>query len=47
MLGINPIYKDVIKNPYKHLELLQDDNSGRGNFFETTVTNYAMSSSMK
>lgn len=46
MLGITPLYKDVVKNPYKHLELLQDNNSERWNFFESTVTNYAQSSAM-
>lgn len=47
MLGIKPLYNDVIKNPYKHLDRLQDNNSERWNFFESTVTNYAQSSSMK
>lgn len=47
MLGIEPIYKDVITNPYKHLDRLQDNNGEKGNFFESTVTNYAQSSSMK
>ncbi|MDD3144915.1 MAG: ribonucleotide-diphosphate reductase subunit beta [Candidatus Gracilibacteria bacterium] len=47
MLGIKPLYKDVIKNPYKHLDRLQDNNGEKGNFFESTVTNYAQSSAMK
>ncbi len=46
MLGIKPIYPDAIKNPYKHLERLQDPNADKGNFFETTVINYTQSSSM-
>lgn len=47
MLGIDPIYNDVVSNPYKHLEAMQDNNSEKGNFFESTVTNYAQSSAMK
>lgn len=47
MLWISPLYKEVVKNPYKHLELLQDNNSERWNFFESTVTNYTQSSAMK
>ena len=35
-----------MKNPYKHLERLQDPNADKGNFFETTVINYTQSSSM-
>lgn len=46
MLGINPLYPEVITNPYKHLDRLQDNNSEKGNFFESTVTNYSQSSSM-
>lgn len=46
MLGISPLYPDVITNPYKHLDRLQDNNSEKGNFFESTVTNYSQSSSM-
>ncbi len=46
MLGIAPLYSDVITNPYKHLDRLQDNNSEKGNFFETTVTNYSQSTSM-
>jgi len=47
MLWIAPLYPDVITNPYKHLDRLQDNNSEKGNFFESTVTNYSQSSSMK
>jgi len=46
LLWIAPLYPDVVKNPYKHLEVMQDNNSERGNFFESTVTNYALSTSM-
>ncbi len=46
MLWINPLYPDVITNPYKHLDRLQDNNSEKWNFFESTVTNYSQSSSM-
>ena len=46
MLGLKPLYKKVVANPYKHLDRLQDNNSEKGNFFETTVTNYAQSNSM-
>ncbi len=46
LLGIAPLYPDVVKNPYKHLEVMQDNNSERWNFFESTVTNYALSTSM-
>ena len=47
MIGIDPLYPEIRENPYKHLERLQDNNSEKGNFFESTVTNYAQSSSMK
>jgi len=46
MLGIKPLYENVVKNPYKHLDRLQDNNAEKGNFFESTVTNYAQSSAM-
>jgi ribonucleoside-diphosphate reductase subunit beta len=46
MIGIAPLYTDAMKNPYKHLERLQDPNADKGNFFETTVINYTQSSSM-
>lgn len=46
MLWIAPLYPDVITNPYKHLDRLQDNNSEKWNFFETTVTNYSQSTSM-
>jgi len=46
LLGIKPLYKGVITNPLKHLDRIQDNNSEKGNFFESTVTNYAQSSAM-
>ena len=40
--------KDNLSQEYlKHLERLQDANMEKGNFFESTVTNYTQSSSMK
>lgn len=47
MIGIAPLYPEAIENPYKHLDRLQDVNSDKGNFFETTVINYTQSSSLK
>lgn len=47
MLGIPPIYENVVKNPYSHLDRVQDNNSEKAGFFETTVTNYVQSSVMK
>ena len=46
MLNIAPLYPEAIVNPYKHLDRLQDVNSDKGNFFETTVVNYTQSTSM-
>ncbi len=46
MLGLDPLYPEAIENPYKHLDRLQDVNSDKGNFFETTVVNYTQSSSL-
>lgn len=46
-LKIKPLYPEIVKNPYKHLEAIQDNNSEKTNFFESTVTNYTQSSSMK
>jgi ribonucleoside-diphosphate reductase beta chain len=45
-LGLKPLYDNVLVNPYKHLDRLQDNNSEKAGFFETTVTNYAQSNSM-
>ena len=47
MIWLNPLYPEYTENPYKHLDRLQDDNAWKWNFFETTVTNYTQSSSMK
>jgi ribonucleoside-diphosphate reductase beta chain len=47
ILGLEPLYPEVIKNPYKHLEHMADNNSEKTNFFESTVVNYTQSSSMK
>ena len=46
MLWIKPLYQNVVTNPYKHLDRLQDQNAEKWNFFESTVTNYAQSSAM-
>ena len=46
MLNIGPLYQDAVTNPYKHLDRLQDTNSDKSNFFESTVVNYTQSSSM-
>ena len=46
-LKIEPLYPKVLNNPYKHLELMSDNNSEKSNFFESTVVNYTQSSSMK
>ena len=46
MLWISPLYEHVTTNPYKHLDRLQDNNWEKGNFFESTVVNYAQSSAM-
>lgn len=46
MLGLSPLYADAIENPYKHLERLQDLESDKSNFFESTVVNYTQSTGM-
>ena len=46
LLKLKPLYTNVIKNPYKHLEAMADNNSEKTNFFESTVVNYTQSSSM-
>lgn len=46
LLGLSPLYPEVMKNPYKHLERMEDNNSEKTNFFESTVVNYTQSSSM-
>jgi len=45
-LEIGPLYPEVTKSPYKHLESMADNNSEKTNFFESTVVNYTQSSSM-
>jgi ribonucleoside-diphosphate reductase beta chain len=47
LIWLKPLYPEVGENPYKHLDRLQDDNMEKWNFFESTVTNYTQSSSMK
>lgn len=47
LIGLKPLYEWITENPYKHLERLQDNNMEKWNFFESTVTNYTQSSSMK
>ncbi|MCX6799844.1 MAG: ribonucleotide-diphosphate reductase subunit beta [Candidatus Falkowbacteria bacterium] len=47
MLKIEPLYPEIVKNPYKHLEVMADNNSEKTNFFESTVTNYTQSNSLK
>lgn len=47
LLWLDPLYPEITENPYTHLERLQDNNMEKGNFFESTVTNYTQSSSMK
>lgn len=46
MLNIGPLFPEAVTNPYKHLDRLQDPNSDKSNFFESTVVNYTQSSSM-
>lgn len=46
MLNLGPLYPAAVTNPYKHLERVQDTNSDKTNFFESTVVNYTQSSSM-
>lgn len=46
LLKIAPLFPEIVKNPYKHLEAMADNNSEKTNFFESTVVNYTQSSSM-
>ena len=49
-IGLTPLYPGFDKNPYKHLEGLANlDNKAatKANFFETGVTNYQQSNSIK
>lgn len=45
-IGFKMLYDPEITNPYKHLEVLKADTAGgvKGNFFESTVTDYNMAS---
>jgi ribonucleoside-diphosphate reductase beta chain len=47
LLWLAPLFPEIIENPYKHLERIQENNMEKSNFFESTVTNYTQSSSMK
>ncbi len=47
MIWLKPLYPNYTENPYKHLERLWDHNMEKGNFFESTVTNYTQSSALK
>lgn len=47
LLWLEPLYPEITENPYQHLDRLQDSNGEKSNFFESTVTNYTQSSSMK
>lgn len=47
LIDMDPLYPEVTENPYKHLDRIQENNMEKGNFFESTVTNYTQSSSMK
>ncbi len=47
ILKMDPLYPEVTTNPYKHLEAMADNNSEKTNFFESTVTNYTQSTSLK
>lgn len=48
-IGLEPLFLDSNTNPYKSLELQADGNSDavKSNFFESSNTNYSMSSVMK
>jgi len=46
LLGLKPLY-DWVKNPYTHLDRLQDSNMEKWNFFESTVTNYTQSHTLQ
>ncbi len=46
LLGYDPLYPEVVKSPFIHLERMADNNSEKTNFFESTVVNYTQSSSL-
>lgn len=47
LLNIDPLFPEAKENPYRHLERLQDLESDKSNFFETTVINYTQSSGLQ
>lgn len=47
LIWLKALYPEVTKNPYKHLERLQENNLEKWNFFESTVINYTQSSSLQ
>ena len=47
LIKLDPLYPEITKNPYKHLESMEDNKSEKTNFFESTVTNYTQSSSLQ
>lgn len=46
LIWMKPMFEWFTKNPYKHLDRMQDNNMEKGNFFESTVTNYTQSSAL-
>lgn len=44
-LGVKELYPGV-KNPYTHLDRIQEQNQDKSNFFETTVVNYTQSTGL-
>ncbi len=46
-LKLDPLYPEITESPYKHLEIMADNNSEKTNFFESTVTNYTQARSLK
>ena len=47
ILWLEPLYPEIINNPFKHLDRLQENNMEKWNFFESTVVNYTQSTSMQ
>lgn len=47
LLKLPPLYPEITENPYRHLTLMANNNLEKTNFFESTVTNYTQSSSLK
>lgn len=49
-IGLKPLYSEIEKNPYKHLEKFADtegEGNVKANFFEGSVTSYNMSSTIE